>query len=813
MCIINDSIVEVKFCIQSHTLKLNLYFDFKMAKPANVSMKTQVSKSTYRSKQNFSLFAPLPKVIHFSALAMVGLSFPFTSHAQCTPELITKQQTIPEKRTSSEAHSKTIVADKLTQPSSNHYVLKGNAVMTQPGLVVLSDEIHHNQQTQVTQLKGQVELHQPDITITAEKATINAEIGKSKLQNTQYQLLPSRAHGKSESIKLNQQEQRAKLKHASLTTCPMDKNGDKDWDIKFDELEVNDQTRRVVGKNTTFYINDVPVFYTPYFNYPLDERASGLLFPEIGSYKSIFDDNRYQYIKVPYYFNIAPNMDDTLSAIAISQRGLALENEFRYTENSNNVLHSAEVTVTALHDQVVASKGLASLDANDNVVRGDKDANRWRIKLKANQRWNPELSSSVDWHAVSDESFFREIPVEETLTNASYKRRSARLDYRVGNLHAHARVLGYAQLLNFSDNYEKRPELGLSYYKTIGSLDFDVVSEYSDFFVPTSNHSRAEGKRFHLEPQLQHHIKKPYGYLTTTAKAYITQYQMDDNGFNPSNDRTIARTVPQLAVRGGLTFEKPVSILDHSLTQTLEPEVQLLSTPYLNQDDIALFDTTNRSLAFENLFALNRFSGADRIGDTRQISYAVTTRLLHQDGRQLAEAGIGQTAYLKNRKVQLNNGAADTEDFSDIFVKLGFNYQNWYFSSNSQYDTKTLRLTNANSRIKWQNAQHLAMINYSVYEENTEDEIDTLSVAINSKINPRWSTGLYSNYNLQERAFYETQLSLSYQSCCWSLAAIAERTQLTNGLYNDAIQLQFELTGISTGNNRFKDTLTDKLNF
>ena len=813
MCIINDSKVEVKFCIQSSTRTLNLYFDLNLAKPANVSMKNQVSNSTYRSIQNFSLFVSLPKLIHFSALAIVGLSFPLSSHAQCAPEHIAKQQTIPEKKGVGEPRSRTIVADKLTQPTPDLYVLKGKAIMTQPGLVVLSDEIHHNQQTKITQLKGQVELHQADITITADKATINTETGNSKLQNTQYQLLPSRAHGESESIKLNQQTQRAKLKHASLTTCPMNEHGDKDWDIKFEELEVNDQTRRVVGKNTTFYINDIPVFYTPYFDYPLDERATGLLFPEIGSYKSIFEDNRYQYIKVPYYFNIAPNMDDTLSAIAISQRGLALENEFRYTENTNDILHSAEVTVTALHDQVVASKGLASLDANDEVIRGDKDANRWRIKLKAHQRWNPELSSSVDWHAVSDESFFREIPVEETLTNASYKRRSARLDYRVGNLHAHARLLGYAQLLNFSDNYEKRPELGLSYYKTLGSLDFDVVSEYSDFFVPTNNHSRAEGKRLHIEPQLQHHIKKPYGYLTTTAKAYITQYQMDDNGFNPSDDSTIARTVPQIAVRGGLTFEKPVTLLDHSLTQTLEPEIQLLSTPYLSQDDIALFDTTNRSLAFENLFALNRFSGADRIGDTRQISYAVTTRLLHKDGRQIAEAGIGQIAYLKNRKVQLDNGTADTDDFSDIFVKLGFNYHNWYFSSNSQYDPKTLRLTNANSRIKWQNAQHLAMINYSVYEENTEDEIDTLSVAINSKINPRWSAGLYSNYDLQARSFYETQFNVSYQSCCWSMSVIAERTQLTNGLYNDAIQLQFELTGISTGNNRFKNTLTDKLNF
>lgn len=781
------------------------------------TVKTAINKPTTNlGKSGFTLSTRLmvTGLISVSGLMSVSnLSHAQVNESKCSPALIAQQQTISPAKNVSQDSAKQINANSLVQTNEQTYLLKGNTVLTQPGLVVLSDEVTHNQATAKTELKGNVELHQKDLIVTASHATIDDNTAQATLENTQYQLLPSRAYGESKNIKLDQNQQTTTLESASLTNCKTDADGNKDWNIKFDSLQVNEQTRRVVGKNTTFYIKDVPVFYTPYFDYPLDDRATGLLFPEFGSYKSLFDDSRYQFAKIPYYFNIAPNMDDTLTLIPITERGLAIDNEFRYLAKHNDVLHSAEITLTALQDNKVNSQGLVSLDNNGDLQYGKQEADRWRVKLNAKQQWNPQLSSQIKWQETSDEVFFKDIPVEEQLKNASYEARYARLDYRVGNFKAHARVLSYMQLMNFADNYEKRPELGLSYYKNAGPLDFDFSAELSDFYVPASNHTRAEGVRFHLEPQLSHTIQKSYGYLTTTAKAYVTQYQMDDNGYNLSTKSAHSRFIPQIAVRGGLIFEKPLKLFGQDYTQTLEPEVQYLETPYLNQSDLALFDTTNRSLAFENLFALNRFSGVDRIGDTRQVSYALNTRLLNKNGKQVVEAGIGQIAYLKNRKVQLDNSATQTKDYSDVFVKLGLNYGNWYFASNSQYDAKEVKVTNANSRIKWQNSEHLAMLNHSVYDVGTADEIDMLSMAISSRINSRWNAGLYTSYNLKQRSLYESQFNLNYRSCCWSSSIIFEKTQLTNGLYNDSIYIQFELDGISTSRNRVNDAVTEKLNF
>ncbi len=783
-------------------------------------MSNSVSKlllSLHQPRCNGNQLTRLPQKTLFLAVALLfapSAQSEQTSEAErCLPELIAAPQAIPEMQANPESAPKHVEADRLKQISENQFQLQGKTTLKQPGLVVLSDTVTLDRKQNTADFEGHVELHQQEVTITADKAMIDGNAKKARLENTRYQLQPSRAHGKSTSIRLDENKQTIDLQRASLTTCKIKSDQSVDWDLKFDNLQINDKTRRVIGKNTTLYFNDVPIFYTPYFDYPLDDRATGLLVPDFGSYKSVTDDERKSYVKIPYYFNIAPNMDDTLTLIPISERGLGVDNEFRYIAKNHDVLHSAELTLTAIHDNMVADQGLASMDLAGNISYGDKDADRWRAKLKANQNWGHGFSSTIDWQEVSDEVFFKEIPVEQELKNATIQQRYARFDYRNGNLHSYARVLSYLRLQNAAINYEKRPELGLSYYKNLSQFDFDITANLSDFYVPVSDHTRPEGARFHLQPQLSHRIQKSYGYLNTTLVANLTQYQMDDNGYNPSEELSFNRSVPQFAIRGGLIFERDIKFGGQTYIQTLEPEIQYLYTPYVDQSDIALFDTAVQSLAFSNLFSMNRFTGADRIGDANQVSMALSTKLLDANGRQLADAGIGQIAYLQDRKVALRGTTPQTEKYSDLFVKLGITLNNWYFASTSQFDRDELTMTNANSRLKWQDGTHLLMLNHTLQNVDTSYETDMVSIGAYSKISSDWELGFFRNYNLQTEKIYETQVGLRYDSCCWAAEIVAERTQLENGLYNDGIQIQFELKGLSTSSSRFRKELTDKLDF
>lgn len=730
----------------------------------------------------------------------------------CAPQLIAAPQKITPKDPKQTNPPQHIEADRLLQPSKNEYLLQGRARLNQPGLVVLSDEAVLNKQTKTAVFNGHVELHQPELTITADNAKVDNQQETAVLNNTRYQILPSLTHGKSKNIQLDQKKQQAALARASLTTCKVNPDQSVDWDLKFDELTINNNTRRVVGKNTTLYFKDIPIFYTPYFDYPLDDRASGLLFPEFGSYKSLTQNESNQYVKIPYYFNIAPNMDDTLTAIPMTQRGLALENEFRYIAKNNDITHGAKITLTGLQDNLTASEGIVSSDLEGNLIYGDKRSERWRASIEANQNWGYGFSSSLNWDEVSDESFFADIPVQNNLKTATQKQRNAQVNYKDNAFSAYVQLLSYLRLQNAAINYEKRPEIGASYAKYLGNFDFEIAATVTDFVTPVAVADKYEAVRFHTAPTLSYQIQNSYAHLRTTLVANQTQYNMRDDGFSEPDKNSISRFVPQMAIRGGLIFERNFDFNKQNYIQTLEPEMQYLYTPYEDQSNITLFDTADRSLDFSNLFALNRFTGADLIGDTRQVSAALTSKLLSPEGRPIAEAGVGQIAYLEDRRVTLNN-IPETEKVSDIFVKLGLHFNEWYFASTTQLDSRDQHLTNANTRLKWQRNNNLALLNHTLNNQGTSFETEMLSLGGYTKINSKWDLGIYSSYDLREEDFYEMQLGLRYDSCCWAAEFIAERTQLENGLYNDGIQVQFELKGLSSSSAKFKQALTERLNF
>ncbi len=746
-------------------------------------------------------------LLFFTGLSLSLLSTPSiaeTSDSRCLPELITPLQEIPAQLSGQTSTQETPVpqnleADELTQPTATTYQLTGNTTFKQPGLVVLSDKMLYNKSEKTAEFFGNVELHQPQILITAKQAQLDEKSQTAILNQTEYQILPSRVYGQSKQIVINQTNEHAQLDRASLTACRRQADKSIPWDLKFDELQLNNKTRRMVGKNTTLYFKGVPIFYTPYFDYPLDDRASGLLFPEFGNYKSLTQDKPISYLKLPYFFNIAPNIDDTLTVMPMTERGLALDNEFRYLGKQGNTTHKVVLDVTALQDQLIVDDSLK---------------NRWRASLDANQDWGKGLTSDVLWHEVSDENFFADIPVNPTLKTVTQTERHLKLDYRQGNLHTYAQVLSYLRLRDAVPNYEKMPEIGLDYSHQLDSLRMDMQANATEFAMPDIQHSKPEALRVHLQPALEYQVRKPYGGLKSTVVANQTQYQMHNNGFNNTGESSINRFVPQFALKGELMFERQLELFGEHYTQTLEPQAQYLYVPYENQSNLPLFDTANRSLAFSNLFALNRFTGSDRIGDANQVASALTTRLLNKNGRQIADAGIGQIVYLDDRQVMLTGDTPDTSSVSDIFIKLGLNFSKVDFSSTIKLDPEKYRLTNSNSRLKWQPSQNTAvLLNHLAQNQGTDIETEAMSLGGFTSINDEWEVGIYANYDLQNDQLFETNLGLRYDSCCWAAEIVAEHTQLINGLYNDSIQIQFELKGIGTANPRFKNNFAQKMNF
>jgi len=752
----------------------------------------------------------------------------------CLPEWISEPIAVtPEASVGGNVSPTVLEADELSQPNSNLYEFNGAVIIDQPGTVMRADNIQYQKETEQVNAFGHVELHRNDLIIQAEEAQLNNKEQTAELLETRYQMKPSRAHGTAKRIAVDQERNIAQLEHATFTTCPIQKlvrqvqtDGNEmttvtdekvAWELSFGQVEINQQSRRMIGKNTVLKFHNLPIFYSPYFDFPLDNRASGLLFPEFGGYKSLTDDQSRFFYKQPYYFNLAPNYDDTLTAIYLENRGLILENEFRYLEKIGPVTHRGAFTLTGLNDSETAENGLAFIDG-DSVVYGETIEQRWRAKLIADQVWAPGLTSSILWHETSDENFFADIPIEEQYKTVSNLQRYVRADYRQTNWNAYAQFLGYLPLRDAATNYEKRPEIGINYNQsfkqTYGELRFDVAAEATEFDIPVSDSTKPEALRSRLAPELSYAIRKSYGYLKANVIANTLNYGIRSNANSGAETDSITNTIMQYALRGGLTFERNLNLLGHRYIQTLEPELQYLLVPYVNQSNVPLFDTSSKSLDFSNLFAFNRFSGYDRIGDTKQVTTALTSKLLTEQGKPLLEAGIGQILYLQDREVTLNNTDPIITEQSDYFVKLGITADNVYFSSTSQYSQEDKALINANSRLRWNASKNTKLLlNHILTNNNLPAEKDTLALGATFKINNNWQAGTYWNYDFTNNIRNEMVNAIRYDDCCWAGELSVEETQLENGLYNYSFQISIELKGLSSSGKSFQNYLDSKLNF
>lgn len=748
--------------------------------------------------------------------------------AECLPQWIAPVQPIPGLKTDNTAE-----ADVFYQTDKDTYKLSGNVALKQPGLVILADKIKANRTQSKLRAFGDVQLQREDFLATGQAAEIDDKTKTARLSSAKYQFKDTRSHGAADTIEVDQNTKIAHLENATFTTCPLvdyawqERNGDiahdkkYAWELDFGHLEINDQTRRIYGHNTFLYFQTVPVFYTPYINFPMDDRASGFLFPTFGSYRPITRDVSETYVKIPYYFNIAPNFDDTLTVMKMQDRGWVLENEFRYLQPN----HSAALTLTGLNDQVTKDTGLGYIDANGDPAFGEKIEERWRAKLIANQQWAPGLTSNVLWHEVSDENFYADIPVEPTLDTVTNTERHVKVNYNKGNFQAGVQMLDYLRLRkNAPYNYEKRPEVTLNYYHPIQTEGLEnwsvnLGAEAAEFEVTSSGHNKPEGLRTYLSPSIKYELLKPYGSLTAEMVANKVHYQMQDNANNTPGVLDHDITVPQYALKGGLVFERDLDINGFGLVQTLEPQVQYLYVPYQDQNGIPLFDTTVKSLDFSNLFDYNRYSGYDRIGDTNQVSAALVTRFLKPDGTPLFDAGLGQIFYFSDRKITLTDPATEaesqknTQGVSDYFVKLGATMGPFTFATTNQLSNFNYELTNSNSRLKLDLTPRFKLLMTNTLSKVNTLKQEDLAAGFNWQINDEWTLGSYVNYDFTKQLRSEIQHALRYDSCCWASEFSVKETQLDNGLYNYSLQFVIELKGLSTVGTPFTDYLSNKLNF
>lgn len=628
---------------------------------------------------------------------------------------------------------------------------------------LFADYLFYDQEADEIFAKGNVRLKQKNDVMTGPELKLKQEENRGYMETPHFELTENNARCDADKLLFEGKDQ-YRLKNALYTTCPV---GRDDWFLDISDLEL-DRTEQVGTAHHAFIkFKGVPLLYTPWMDFPLNsQRKSGFLAPSVGSTNKSGGE-----ITLPYYWNIAPNRDATLSPRLMTRRGLQLINEFRYLEP--------------------AYYGEANLEVlpNDTVTH----TNRSFLSVKHSQTLLPGLNGTVNLQKASDDAYFRDLSTAVAATSQTFLPREGTLTYTQPLWNVTGRVQNYQTLQDplapISPPYFRTPQIVLNASKpNTNGFDLGLAGEYVHFGHPTL----VSGQRLMLNPSIAYPMHDVYGYFTPKVGLHITHY-----GLNRTNTTLpdTTRTLPIFSADSGLFFERDSSIFGDTFLHTLEPRLYYVYIPYKDQSQIPVFDSGEAALSFPQIFSENQFSGIDRVNDANQITAAVTSRLVEpKTGIERLRATIGQRFYFKDQQVTLSTPAR-TRNYSDLLLALGGQITPaWFTDSLIQYNPESNRMENATLTGRYQprpgNILNLA------YRYN-RDTLKHLDASAQWPLAGRWyGVGRY-DYSLRDRKAVEALGGLEYNGGCWMLRAVVQRLSSGTAQATNAIFLQLELNGVS----------------
>lgn len=694
-----------------------------------------------------------------------------------------------------------IDADALEYHKNNEVaVFTGDVSVGKGSKQLLADWARYDKTTERTEVRGDVFYRDPKLRLLADEGEFFLKDNRGSLTNVRAFRLPSAGARGSASKAIMHDKDRNTFVGASYTTC---RPGNEDWNLTADKVDIDKAEGVGVARNATVRFKGVPLLYAPYFSFPVDKRRkSGFLMPTIGGLSSTGLD-----VTAPYYLNLAPNYDATLNPRYMSDHGIMLGGEFR---------HMGEKAYTVFRGEVI----------DDRRPPSGEDSLRGSVSLRHTSWTSPRWYNRIQADNISDKSYITDFGSNLGVTSKVNLERTAESIYYGDFWNLTARVQNFQTVDRLmpanAQAYSRLPQLVLNAsVPTPSGITYGLAGEYVAF----DRQDSLTGQRLDLMPSIGYALYRPWGFARPKLSARYTGYQLENlNRTNPNSGLTNAnpdRFLPTFSFDSGLYFDRDTSWFGQAATQTLEPRLFYLNTPYENQNDLPLFDTGLYGLSFDNLFRENRFvggigSGADRVGDANQLTTAVTSRLFAQDtGEEWLSASLGQIHYFRDRKVQLPGATITTTDTLSSSSMMGElssqvtpdlklrTFLQWDTEQNdSEKSVAEMRYKDENRRI----------VNLAYrHEDKVQKQVDA---AFYLPLNTNWNLIGRWNYSIQDERTLDRFAGFEYDSCCWALRFVGRhfvndkgkdsKVDTTTGVF-----VQLELKGLGSIGNKADKVIAD----
>lgn len=697
-----------------------------------------------------------------------------------------------------------VFGEQIEGKTSGNTVIEGEAELRRHDTVIRANRIEHDQSTGDTKALGEVRIQRNGDRFSGPRLEMNVNTDQGFFERPDYHLLKNDASGDASRIDFVDKD-RMQVHEGRYSTCPRPPGAGAwkpDWLVRAKRIDL-DQTEGVgTAYSGVLEFKDVPILAAPILTFPIsDERKSGVLTPSAG-----VDSINGAQVIVPYYFNLAPNYDLTLTPTVMSKRGLDLEGDFRYLQRSYN----GRLRVAAM--------------PSDKL----RDENRWFVSAQHNQGISVPrgaMGLGLNLNRVSDANYWRDFDRVSTNYYSRLIPSAGEVRWQQGRWYMVAGAYSFQALQDddnrFTPPYDRLPQVVANYNRLdmplFGSAgwDFGFYSSMTRFkrsiWDGMDGRSIDRGDRATADLSLTKRWQAPGWYVQPKAMLRSAYYQFDDA---PGAMSSKSRVVPTFSVDNGLVFEREAAYFGRNFVQTLEPRAFLTWTPFRDQSGLPNYDSGRFDLNFASMFFDDIYGGNDRVGDLKALTLGVSSRLLDKgNGAEVVRLGLAQRYYFDDVNVTLPEQAPLVKGFTDMLLAARVQWtRQWALDTSIQFNHETRESTRKTIGARYTPGDYKVLSAAYRVQRGVSEQLDLgwqwplsdlwgkLPEAVRGKAyGPgQWYSVGRVNYSIDERKPVEIIAGFEYDAGCWLARVVMERQQTNATTRNQKIMFQLEFSGFAS---------------
>lgn len=693
-------------------------------------------------------------------------------------------------------------------------IAEGDAEFRRGGLVLRADRLSYDHPEDLATARGNVRVMQDGNIYTGPELQLRVQRFEGFFLEPTYFFGRTGAGGSARRIDFID-DQRAVATGATYTSCPADGSGDPAWLLSTRRVKMDFEANEGIAEGAVLRFMGVPILAAPVLSFPLTEaRKSGWLPPSIN-----LDSKSGFQASVPYYWNIAPNRDATITPGVSTKRGVSLGTEFRYLQPR----YHGTVNLDSMPNDALTGHG------------------RWALGWLHDAALVRDTSLALRVLRVSDDDYWKDFPRNLPSLTPRLLLSELQASRHWGDWTTYVRAMRW-QVLQSAESpidpavatpatgprplvthlYERLPQIGARTLQRVRGWEFGLETEFNRFIKPVgiADPARAEGSRVHALATLSHPWIRP-GWslvprLTLNAAAYSLDRPMDDGR------RTAQRVIPTFSVDSAWVLERESTWFGREVRQTLEPRLLYINTPFRDQSRLPNFDAAIKDFNFESIYTDNAFSGIDRVSDAHQLTAGVTTRWLDQTtGAEAMRVGIVQRYLFRDQRIT-DDGKPLTQRFSDVLLLASSTLvPRWTLDASVQYRHEIRRPIRSILGVRYSPGPFRTVsASYRLTRDLSEQlelgwqwpiygptPLETVVSESRAALRTEGRSGkdckgtLYGvgrvNYSMRDSRVTDSVVGIEYDAGCWIGRVVAERLSTGRSEATTRLLLQLELVGLS----------------